>query len=75
MGTTKAVPVHVADCADDGLGACIHENFYFRPDDYSHCWPDRCEARPWVRIVQQNWKRLFLQKKIRFEDPYRRPEE
>jgi hypothetical protein len=71
IGITRSGVVHETDCADDGLGACIHEGFYFRPDDYSRCWPDRCLARPWVRTVQRNWRRLFLQKRVRFEDPYR----
>jgi hypothetical protein len=73
IGTIKAVPVHVADCADDGLGACVNSGFYFRPDDYSRCWPDHCLARPWVGVVQQNWKRLFLQNRIQFVNPYPRP--
>ncbi len=42
MGTTKSTQVHAKDCADDGLGACVNESFYFRPDDYSRCWPNVC---------------------------------
>ncbi len=73
IGISKAGPVHVAGCADDGLGACVKQEYYFRPDDYSRCWQDHCLPRPWVRLVQQNWKRLFRQKRIRFDNPYRRP--
>ena len=46
MGVTHGKPAHVPDCSDDGLGACMETPFYFRPDDYYHCWKDRCFVRP-----------------------------
>jgi hypothetical protein len=70
MGTTKSRAVNSQDCADDGLGACIEWEFYFLPHEYSECFADQCLARPWVGIVQRNWRRLFLQKRVRFENPY-----
>ena len=57
-------------CAYDGLGACINYGFYFRPDDYHHCTADRCYLRPWVSVVQSNWRREFLQGRLRFHNPY-----
>lgn len=57
----------------DGLGAGIMTNFYFRPDDYSNCWPTTsrtCDPRPWVFIVQANWTRKFLTGQLRFKNPY-----
>lgn len=57
----------------DGLGAEMKTGFYFRPDDYSDCWPTtsrKCDPRPWVFIVQANWKRRFLNGKLRFQNPY-----
>lgn len=71
LGVTRATALQVRDCADDGMGACIDERYYFRPDDYSRCWPDMCLPRPWVRTVQNNWRRLWLRKRIHFKDPYR----
>jgi hypothetical protein len=70
IGTTESKAVHEPGCADDGLGTCIGEGLYFRPDDYSKCWPDRCLARPWVKVVQSNWRKLFINKKMRFDDPF-----
>lgn len=68
MGTTKSTQVHAKDCADDGLGACVNESFYFRPDDYSRCWPHDGLPRPWVRLVQQNWRRLLLRGERSFRE-------
>jgi hypothetical protein len=70
MGVTRGKPAHVQDCSDDGLGACMETPFYFRPDDYYHCWKDRCIVRPWVSVVQRAWRRAFLQKQLRFHNPY-----
>lgn len=72
MGTIRG-PVSEPECADDGMGACMKQEFYFRPDDYSQCWPDFCLPRPWVRVVQENWKRLYQKRKLRFENPSQRP--
>jgi hypothetical protein len=70
MGVTHGKPAHEPDCSDDGLGACIKTPFYFRPDDYYHCWKDRCFVRPWVFAVQRTWRWAFLQKQLRFQNPY-----
>jgi hypothetical protein len=32
LHATSGNAVHVADCADDGLGACVRSGYYFRPD-------------------------------------------
>ncbi len=72
MAITRGQPISDPECASDGLGACMNYGFYFRPDDYSQCWDSlrECEARPWVGVVQDHWRRAFLQKKLRFRNPY-----
>jgi hypothetical protein len=63
MAVARGRPASDPDCWADGLGACMNEGFYFRPDDYSQCWKDTCNLRPWVLIVQ---KKRDLQS---FSDP------
>jgi len=50
-------PIAEYECNTDGLGACTHTNFYFRPDDYTHCSKESCDPRPWVSVVKRNWLR------------------
>lgn len=50
-------PIADYECNTDGLGACLHTEYYFRPDDYTHCWNGTCDPRPWVVHVQKNWQR------------------
>jgi hypothetical protein len=50
-------PITDHGCSNDGLGACIYTFFYFRPDDYTHCWKDSCNPRPWVLVVQRSWRK------------------
>ncbi|MGA1984575.1 MAG: hypothetical protein ABSG84_19185 [Acidobacteriaceae bacterium] len=69
MGTTKDRSVYFPDCADDGLGACIEPDFYFRPDDYT-CWNNECLLRPWISVVQRNWRAQYLAHRLRFHNPY-----
>jgi hypothetical protein len=57
-------------CADDGLGACMNDGFYFRPDDYANCWEQECRLRPWVTVVQRNWKKELFARRLRFVNPY-----
>lgn len=49
MGITKG-PISYPNCADDGLGACVHYELYFRPGDYYNCQEHEhaCLTRPWV---------------------------
>jgi hypothetical protein len=56
----------------DGLGASMSPSFYFRPDDYWNCWPNlhECDPRPWVLVVQANWRRKFVEGQLRFHNPY-----
>ena len=70
MGTAKNRAIFRPDCADDGLGACVSTGYYFRPDDYFHCIEGDCDARPWVAVVQRNWRQLFLSGRLRFHNPY-----
>lgn len=72
MGTTSSKSLAEHDCADDGLGACMNSDFYFRPDDYYDCVDHRqlCLLRPWILVVQRNWRREFLRKRLHFQNPY-----
>ncbi len=67
----RGEPVATRECNTDGLGGCMHFGFYFRPDDYFNCWEGRrCNPRPWVSVVQRNWKREFLQHRLRFHNRF-----
>ena len=52
-------PVHVDDCADDGMGACVKSDYYFLPDA-----PARSRA-----IVKRKWQELWDQKLLTFQRP------
>jgi hypothetical protein len=67
---TKGKPVWEPECADDGLGACVEVGFYFRPDDYANCWETECSLRPWINVVQQNWRKTYLARQLRWHNPY-----
>jgi len=58
------------DCADDGLGACMKNGFYFRPDDYYRCTERNCLLRPWVLVVQETWRKAYLAHRLRYRNPY-----
>lgn len=68
----RGQPVSPAyECDRDGLGACTNFGFYFRPDDYFDCSDGRqCNPRPWVSVVQRNWRREFLMHRLRFENRF-----
>lgn len=70
MAIVDGKPAARPGCADDGLGACMNEGFYFRPDDYSRCWQGVCDLRPWVNVVQRKWREAFLRRQLRFRNPY-----
>ena len=69
MGIVPGKPVADPDCADDGLGACMNPGFFFRPDDYYSCGPNECIARPWVLVVQKNWRAQYRSHRLRFKYP------
>ncbi len=61
---TSGRRVHVVNCTDDGLGACVRSGYYFRPD--------ALQGRGGVakmRQVQTRWQRAHQAKRIRFEYP------
>jgi hypothetical protein len=70
MAITWGKPVSEPECAADGLGACLNYGYYFRPDDYTNCWKTECDLRPWVKVVQRNWRKQFLAHRLRFFNPY-----
>jgi len=69
-GFVSGKPVSDPACSNDGLGACMNDGFYFRPDDYFLCSDKDCDPRPWVLVVQRNWRRMFLAGRLRFRNPY-----
>src|SRR5205085_1769406 len=64
----RAPRILVIDCADDGLGACIREGYYFRPDAYSHRG-NRIVARSDVYRVKRNWQRAYRRGHIKYQHP------
>lgn len=71
MATPSGPGIEAKEDAD-GLGGGMNTDFYFRPDDYTNCWPNlrECDIRPWVAVVQKNWTRKFLEGQLRFRNPY-----
>jgi hypothetical protein len=72
MASTWGGPISDPQCEADGLGACMNYGFYFRPDDYYDCFEttQTCRPRPWVAVVQRNWRRQFVQNRLRYRNPY-----
>jgi hypothetical protein len=69
LALTESNPiVSVLDCADDGLGACVHSGYYFRPDDYVRTGP-RLKPLPVVYKVKKAWVRLLKSGGMRFRYP------
>src|SRR5262249_26509727 len=64
LNATAGQAVHVVDCADDGLGACVRAGYYFRPDVLSG--PDGVVT---MRRVKTRWQRAYRAKRMRFEYP------
>lgn len=64
----RARGILVEDCADDGLGACIKDGYYFRPDAY------RSKGKEYVahsdaRHVKLKWRQAYLKGLLRFQYP------
>jgi hypothetical protein len=47
------------ECGDDGLGACVKEGYYFRPDEFYPVNKNEYIARLGVRVVKSNWQRAY----------------
>lgn len=70
MSEVRGQPVSDPDCADDGLGACINDGYYFRPDDYYDCIRETFVPRPWVLVVQRKWRDAYRARRLRVRNPY-----
>lgn len=70
MNEVHGKPVSDPSCADDGLGACMNNGFYFRPDDYYACTDKDCMQRPWIFVVQRKWRSEYLAHRLKFQNPY-----
>jgi hypothetical protein len=55
----------IDDCSDDGLGACVRDGYYFRPDAYSR-ENGRIVPKSEVFKVQVRWKRAYRNGKIKY---------
>lgn len=60
--------IHETDCADDGWGACIKPEFYFRPDSYSRI-NGKCVVTAQIRKVKRAWARALKSGKLHFRNP------
>lgn len=69
MTEVKGRPAIDPECDSDGLGACVNDGYYFRPDDYSECSDKSCYARPWVNVVQRNWRHAYLSHLLHVRNP------
>ncbi|MDQ3908736.1 MAG: hypothetical protein M3268_10400 [Acidobacteriota bacterium] len=64
----RAQKILTADCADDGLGACIRSGYYFRPDAYAGR-NGNLVAQPEVLRVKSNWQRAYRSGALKFQYP------
>ena len=64
LHATSGNAIHVADCADDGLGACVRSGYYFRPDVLR-----RRASVATMRRVKAQWQRAYRAKQVLFEYP------
>jgi hypothetical protein len=55
----------IDDCADDGLGACVRDGYYFRPDAYSRK-NGLIVPKSEVFRAQVRWKRAYRNGKIKY---------
>lgn len=64
----RAPKILVEDCGDDGLGACIRDGYYFRPDAYT---PNGSKyiAKPEVARVKANWQRARRRGDVKYLYP------
>jgi hypothetical protein len=69
MTEVKGRPAIDPECSSDGLGACVNDGFYFRPDDYFDCSDRSCYPRPWVNVVQRNWRHAYLSNLLHVRNP------
>jgi hypothetical protein len=56
----------VADCSDDGLGACVRDGYYFRPDAYLRK-SGKLVPQSQVFRVQAKWKRAYRNGYIKYK--------
>lgn len=62
----RAKKILVEDCADDGLGACIKDGYYFRPDAYSRKGGNLVPQSQVLR-VKTKWKRAYRNGYIKYK--------
>lgn len=64
LHATDSRAVYVKDCADDGLGACVRQGYYFRPDVLRGRG-----GLAAMRRVKARWRQAYKAKRIRFKYP------
>jgi hypothetical protein len=65
---TEGAEVYPPDCHDDGLGACVGEEYFFRPDVYATD-PSGSAAIRKVKAVQTKWREAIQAGKVKFRYP------
>jgi hypothetical protein len=63
-----APKILVADCSDDGLGACIKIGYYFRPNSFASK-KGKLVAQPNVSRIKSNWQRAYRSGDLKFQYP------
>jgi hypothetical protein len=56
------------DCADDGLGACVKQGYYFHPTVFTPS-KDTLQQRKSVRVAIANWNAALKNGWLRFQYP------
>jgi hypothetical protein len=60
--------IFVEPCTDDGLGACVHSEFYFRPDAFRRNGRGYV-ARPGIVRAKSNWQRAYRKGYVKYRYP------
>ncbi|MDQ3816698.1 MAG: hypothetical protein M3362_03275 [Acidobacteriota bacterium] len=64
----SAPGILIKDCADGGLGACVDDRYYFRPDAFARKG-DGFVASCEVARVKANWQRAYRRGGVKFKYP------
>ena len=67
-GIVYAPEVLITPCSDDGLGACVEADYYFRPDAFVQRGGGHFPS-PKVRSVKRSWQRAYREGRVRFRYP------
>ena len=60
--------IFVKPCTDDGLGACVHESFYFWPDSFAQKG-GKYVAHHEIHMAKAYWRRAYRKGYVRYRYP------